>query len=90
VHRIKIDRSLIKTIDSDPSLQAITEGIFSLCQRLGVDTIAEGIETDAELAMLSEIGISKFQGYLLAKPMPYSRLVRWIADRGDLQSRHVS
>ena len=90
VHRIKIDRSLIKTIDSDPSLQAITEGIFSLCQRLGVDTIAEGIETDAELAVLSQIGISKFQGYMLAKPMSYSALLRWLADRGDLQSRHVS
>lgn len=89
VHRIKIDRSLIKAIDSDPSLQAITEGIFSLCQRLGVDTIAEGIETDAELAVLSRIGIAKFQGYRLAKPMSYSMLVRWLADRGDLQSRHV-
>lgn len=90
VHRIKIDRSLITMIDSDPSLQAITEGIFSLCQRLGVDTIAEGIETDAELAMLSQIGISKFQGYKLAKPMPYATLVHWLSDRGDLKRRRMS
>lgn len=90
VHRIKIDRSLITSIDSDPSLEAITEGIFSLCQRLGVDTIAEGIETDAELAMLSQIGISKFQGYGLAKPMSYDALVDWLVARGDLPSRHIS
>ncbi len=90
VHRIKIDRSLITEIDTDPSLQAITEGIFSLCQRLGVDTIAEGIETDAELAKLSQIGISKFQGYRLAKPMSYETLLRWLADRGDLCRRNAS
>jgi diguanylate cyclase (GGDEF)-like protein len=87
VHRIKIDRSLITSIDSDPSLQAITEGIFSLCQRLGIETIAEGIETDAELAQLQHIGISRFQGYRLAKPMPFHEVTDWLAARGSIERR---
>lgn len=86
VHRIKIDRSLITSIDRDPSLQAITEGIHSLCTRLGVETIAEGIENDAELEKLRDIGISKFQGYHFAKPMPLDTLLEWLSHRRACQT----
>lgn len=79
VHRIKIDRSLITSIDRDPSLQAITEGIHTLCHRLGIETIAEGIETDGEFAQLRRIGIRQFQGYRLAKPMPLVTLKDWLS-----------
>jgi len=81
VHRIKIDRSLITSIDTDTSLQAITEGIHSLCARLGVETIAEGIETEGELEKLRDIGITQFQGYFLAKPMPFDAITAWLSQR---------
>lgn len=84
VHGIKIDRSLIKSIDTELSLQAITDGIFSLCGKLKIGVIAEGVETETELQTLTEIGISAFQGYLLAHPMSYGDLVHFLRKRGDL------
>lgn len=84
VHRIKIDRSLVRAIDSDAATRAITEGIFELCQKLGVETIAEGVETQAELSTLMDIGITQFQGFLLGRPMAIDELVTWLDKRGDL------
>jgi diguanylate cyclase (GGDEF)-like protein len=84
VHGIKIDRSLITSIDTELSLQAITDGIFSLCRKLEIEVLAEGVETEAELKTLTDMGISAFQGYLLARPMSYADLVDFMRKRGDL------
>jgi diguanylate cyclase (GGDEF)-like protein len=83
---IKIDRCLVENIDKSASTKAITKGIFDLCQTLNVSAIAEGVETQEELDTLISIGIKKFQGYLIGKPMPLDELKQWLSLRnGDVR-----
>ncbi|GJE16507.1 EAL domain-containing protein [Methylobacterium marchantiae] len=65
---IKIDMDLLRGIDTDKGRQVITAGIISIARQLGVEVIAEGIETPAELATLRDLGATLFQGYHFARP----------------------
>ncbi|MGN8342747.1 EAL domain-containing protein [Pseudomonas sp. SMV71] len=65
---LKIDMALTRSIDQDPVKQAIVEGIVLVAQRLGIQVIAEGIETREESAALLALGIELMQGYLYARP----------------------
>lgn len=65
---LKLDMALIRGIDNDPVRQAIVESVLSMCQRLSIRVIAEGVETQEELLALQGMGIGLFQGYLLARP----------------------
>lgn len=65
---IKLDMALVRDIDQDKVRQAIVQGIVGVCQTLQIEVVAEGIETRAELDLLSSLGINLFQGYLLARP----------------------
>jgi EAL domain-containing protein (putative c-di-GMP-specific phosphodiesterase class I) len=65
---IKLDMALVRAINTDPVRQAIVRGILGVCDALGIETIAEGVETHAEFAALLEMGVGLFQGYLFARP----------------------
>jgi EAL domain-containing protein (putative c-di-GMP-specific phosphodiesterase class I) len=65
---IKIDMELLRGIDRQPAKQAIVGGVVGIARQLGVQVLAEGVETEAELALLRAAGITLFQGYLFAKP----------------------
>lgn len=65
---IKIDMSLVRSIDSRGPRQAIVRGIVRTCLDLGIDIVAEGIETENEYRWCYEEGIELFQGYFFAKP----------------------
>ncbi|MDT8405768.1 MAG: EAL domain-containing protein [Methylococcales bacterium] len=65
---IKLDMELCRNIDSDPVRQAIVKGVLLICESLGIDVIAEGIETLAECRILSDLGVRLFQGYWFARP----------------------
>jgi len=65
---IKLDMALVRGIDTDPVRQAIVRGILGVCVALGIEVIAEGVETQAEFALLHGMGIGLFQGYLFARP----------------------
>ncbi|MGN8273698.1 EAL domain-containing protein [Pseudomonas sp. SMN5] len=65
---LKIDMALTRSIDQDPVKQAIVEGIVLVAQRLGIQVIAEGIETREESAALLALGIELMQGYFYARP----------------------
>ncbi|HDZ56670.1 MAG TPA: EAL domain-containing protein [Pseudomonas xinjiangensis] len=65
---IKLDMDLIRNIDKHPVRQAIVQGIVGVCQVLGIEIIAEGIESVEELKFLRTLDIHLFQGYLFAKP----------------------
>ena len=64
---IKLDMELVRNIDHKGARQAIVRGIMRTCFDLGIDIIAEGVETEAEYRWLSEEGITLFQGWLFAK-----------------------
>lgn len=65
---VKLDRALIVGIDQDRVRQTIVRHCVALCRDLGIEVIAEGIETAAEYATLVEFGVGLIQGYLVARP----------------------
>jgi EAL domain-containing protein (putative c-di-GMP-specific phosphodiesterase class I) len=64
----KLDMSLVRGIDTDSRLQIIVRSMKGLCDDLGVQVVAEGVETPGERDTLSSLGYNIFQGYLFAKP----------------------
>ncbi len=78
VDTIKIDQSFVRDITDDPKDHAIVSGITHVAYRLGLNVIAEGVETAAHLRMLKALGCACVQGYALAKAMPAADVPRWV------------
>lgn len=71
---IKLDRFFVRSIETDPSRQAMALALASFSQSVRCSIIAEGVETQAELRALGELGFHHIQGYLLGKPEALSPL----------------
>ena len=71
---MKIDRAFVRDIESSTANQSIARTIISLAQCLGLTTVAEGVETEAQERLLRDYGCNLFQGYLFGKPMPAAQL----------------
>lgn len=67
---IKLDRALVERIDKDPTRQALVRAGVGFAAALGASLVAEGIETEGELAMLRELGVTLGQGFHLGRPEP--------------------
>jgi EAL domain-containing protein (putative c-di-GMP-specific phosphodiesterase class I) len=67
---LKIDRSFIVGLGQDPGDKAIVFGTIGLAHALGLKVVAEGVETEEQLAKLKEVGCDLAQGYHFAKPLP--------------------
>ena len=67
---VKLDRSLVAGIDGDPLRQALIAGLRHFALAAGCQLVAEGIETDAELATLRDLRVALGQGFLLGRPQP--------------------
>jgi EAL domain-containing protein (putative c-di-GMP-specific phosphodiesterase class I) len=65
---IKLDRHLIGNIHQDPIKQSVFSGVRHICEHLGVEIVAEGVEKANEFTWLREAGVSIFQGYYFARP----------------------
>jgi diguanylate cyclase (GGDEF)-like protein/PAS domain S-box-containing protein len=84
--KIKLDRSFIAGIDTDPGNLAIVRAVVGIGSGFNATTLAEGIETDAQLLRLRQEGFHEVQGYLLGKPMPLAEAERLIAGGGLVAS----
>jgi EAL domain-containing protein (putative c-di-GMP-specific phosphodiesterase class I)/predicted transcriptional regulator len=65
---VKMDMSLIRNIDRDPTRQAVLEAFVTIATKVGCRLLAEGIETEEELRMVQRLGVQLGQGYLLGRP----------------------
>jgi diguanylate cyclase (GGDEF)-like protein/PAS domain S-box-containing protein len=70
VEVVKIDRTFISALEHDPSAPALIRSMIDLATALGMRTVAEGVETEEQLAILKQLGCHAAQGYLLGRPLP--------------------
>jgi EAL domain-containing protein (putative c-di-GMP-specific phosphodiesterase class I) len=70
IDTLKIDRSFVRDLESDPSDREIVQTILNIARSLHVSVIAEGVETEMQALLLRQMGCQFFQGYLYARPMP--------------------
>ncbi|WP_265499320.1 EAL domain-containing protein [Paracoccus beibuensis] len=81
INRIKIDRSFVTACDIDPNQQRMILAILALAERLGIATLAEGVETREEYGFLAQMGCDEVQGYAISRPIP-------LLQTFDFLSRH--
>ena len=67
---IKLDIALIRDVDRDPYKALVAQKILEIAQRLGIETIAEGVEREEEFAWVKSTGATYAQGYLFGRPAP--------------------
>ncbi|MGN5099034.1 putative bifunctional diguanylate cyclase/phosphodiesterase [Aeromonas veronii] len=78
VHELKIDRIFVSGVDQHFRNAAIVRSTILLCQELGLSVVAEGAETQEELAWLRANHCDTVQGYVVAKPMPAEEFAGWV------------
>jgi diguanylate cyclase (GGDEF)-like protein len=78
---LKIDQSFVRNINTDRDDRAIASAVASLAHSLGLKVVAEGVETEEHRAVLSELAVEYYQGYLFGKPMPAHEADTWLAAR---------
>ena len=69
VSRLKVDRSFVHGVDADPENAGVVRAILYLARTFGLEVVAEGVETEEELAFLREAGCPAFQGFLVSPPV---------------------
>jgi diguanylate cyclase (GGDEF)-like protein/PAS domain S-box-containing protein len=79
IDALKIDQSFIREIADDRNSAAISDGIVSLGRSMGLSVIAEGVETEGQLAVLQSIGCHVGQGYLFSRPLPAEEFIGLLA-----------
>lgn len=79
IDKIKIDRSFVCNL-AEPGVGKIVTAIMSMCETLGVECIAEGVESMEDCLTLKRMGCSLAQGYALARPMDIANLQAWLED----------
>src|SRR6185437_418986 len=78
---LKIDRSFITGLPADTNNAVIARAIVAMATNLGLVTIAEGVETEAERKFLLQVGCAEGQGYLYSHPSPPGEIVRVLRSR---------
>ncbi|HSJ80848.1 MAG TPA: EAL domain-containing protein, partial [Thiobacillus sp.] len=72
---LKIDRYFVKDLPNAPANEALISSILALCRGLGLGTVAEGIETRAQLESLRALGCPIVQGYFISRPVPAEQII---------------
>jgi diguanylate cyclase (GGDEF)-like protein len=86
VDALKLDRSFVKDLPGDAEDAAIARAVINLAHSLDLDLIAEGVETEAQLAFLAANGCDAIQGYYFSRPLPVDQFAQWLVQRPRLRS----
>lgn len=78
---MKLDRRFVSKGSSDATARAILQGSLDMARRMALSTVAEGVETTADLELVRALGCDGVQGYLIAAPMPLDGLLAWLQAR---------
>ena len=88
--RIKVDRSFVAEVTSDPTSRAIIKTTVDLCRNLGISCVFEGIETEQQLDALLGLGGTVMQGYLFGRPMSAEKVLEHVASEAKGWQQHRS
>jgi EAL domain-containing protein (putative c-di-GMP-specific phosphodiesterase class I) len=78
---IKIDRAFVTDINTDTQSYQIVNALVKMSEALGIGLIAEGVETQAEREVLERLDVTRQQGYLFARPMPFNKLLAFMVEK---------
>lgn len=78
VSRLKIDKGFVAKADRDQQQQRLIGAILIMAERLGLETLAEGVETPGEHTLLAQLGCDHVQGFGIGRPMPFEATLDWI------------
>jgi len=81
VNYVKVDRSFVSQAETSAYHRVLIEATIRMAQTLGLGTVAEGIETQGQAALMATLGCDKGQGYLFSKPLEAPDLVAWVLAR---------
>ena len=90
IDEIKLDRTFVTTVTTNPADTAIAAAVVDLAHRMDIHAVAEGIEDNDTAQLLTDMGYDLLQGFLFAKPMPAADLTTWlrtIQQKFDLHDR---
>ena len=76
VDNLKIDKSFVDDLETDPNDREITKVIIAMAKSLGLVAVAEGVERASQLELLQEMGCHQYQGYLYSRPLPAAEMTR--------------
>lgn len=86
VHEVKIDRSFVQGMATDPGDLAIVRAVVDLSRHFGFSVVAEGVESELTLSLLEEMHCDVGQGFLFSRPLPYERLETWFTAQTELET----
>ncbi len=75
---LKIDKSFVGEMEQRPENRQLVHAMINLAHNLGLEVVAEGIETEGQLALLREYGCDQAQGYLIRRPLPMTELLEYL------------
>ncbi len=78
IHRLKLDRSFVKDIETDANDAAICSATVALGHNLGLELVAEGVETDIQREFLTRLGCDVLQGFFYSKPLPADQIIEYL------------
>ena len=79
IHRLKIDKSFVSGVADDQSARSLVRTIIAMGESLGLDMVAEGVESVRQLQTLAELHCAKAQGYLISHPVPPNSISQTVA-----------
>lgn len=78
VQELKVDQSFVRRLHDGPSDTAVVNTIIAMAQELGLELVAEGVETEEQKVHLVERGCTTIQGFLFSKPLPADQLAAFL------------
>lgn len=81
IHKLKIDRSFVSNLQKERGGETIVEALVNLAAGLGLEVIAEGVETEEQYKYLRGLGCDQVQGFLFSRPLPPDQFVEWLTQQ---------
>ena len=78
---VKLDRSIIRDIDSDPATASVARAVIAMAQTLGIRVVAEGVDAEGQVRLLAKLGCEEMQGFLVAGALPPDQFATYLGQR---------